>query len=100
MVTLMAVSTTLFSDIPIAVWVVILPILGGMALKALEKFFNRNVEEDTRNRNYREEINELLTRVDVLEEEVTTWRTKFYEQQETIARLNLKLIHLGGSTTT
>lgn len=91
-----SVATTLGS-IPPGLWALAGTVVGGVGLKLLEQHLARTqgVREDRRD--FRSEISELVTRVDQLEHEVETWRTRYFEQQENVAILRRAIIDLGGT---
>ena len=89
-------SPTIFSAIPVELWVVILSGIGALALKAIEKFLNRNADARADKQDYREEIKELQDRLDKVEDEVTNWRTMYYSAQVRISVLEREIIKLGG----
>lgn len=72
-------------------------LFGGAGLKVIEKFMSRTAEKREVGRDYRGEIGELVNRMDKLEEEVTFWRRRFYEEQEANALLRIAMIQ-GGLT--
>jgi len=79
-------------------WIALIgTILGGVGLKVAEKFLNKHAEQRDDRKDYREEINELRTRLDTVENEVTFWRNRFYEEQEDNAMLRVLLIQNGVS---
>lgn len=87
--------TTFLGTIPAGVWALIGTLFGGAGLKAVEHWLNRNADKQAARRDYREEINELLARMDSLEAEVTTWKDKYYRGQEEILTLKAMVIGAG-----
>jgi len=83
------------NSIPPGAWAVIGTIVGGVLLKVTEKWLGLHQQRIADDQNYRETINELRERLDKVEEEVTTWRTKYYAAQEEIASLRTSLIRAG-----
>lgn len=67
-------------------------LIGGIALKLLEKFLARNTAKSSTRKEFREEWKELLERVDKLEAEVDSWRDKYYRAQEEILTLKREMI--------
>jgi len=76
----------------------IFAILGGVLLKVIEKKVSGHT--DTVNTNFtlrkelREELDAVLERVDKLQEEVNTWREKYYEQLKLNADMRIELVKL------
>jgi hypothetical protein len=76
----------------------IFAILGGVLLKVIEKKVSGHT--DTVNTNFtlrkelREELDAVLERVDKLQEEVNTWREKYYEQLKLNAGMRIELVKL------
>lgn len=75
----------------------IFTLLGGVGLKVVEKFMNKNVEKRDDRKEFREQIEGLQKRLDEVEKEVTFWRNRFYEEQEDNATLRIQMI-TGGLT--
>jgi len=72
-------------------------VFGGVGLKTLEKWLARGAEKREAGRDYRGEINELVDRMNKVEEEVGFWRNRFYEEQEHNHVLRIAMIQ-GGLT--
>jgi len=78
------------------VWIAFIgTIFGGAGLKFIEKWLNRSKESADVRRNLHEEIKDLNSRLDTVENEVTFWRNRFYEEQEENAMLRIQLIENG-----
>lgn len=72
-------------------------IFGASGLKMVEKWLSRGAEKREAGRDYRGEIAELVTRMDAVEQQVTFWRNRFYEEQEHNHVLRIQMIQ-GGLT--
>lgn len=70
-------------------------IFGGVGLKIVEKFLNKNVERVSERKDYRDEIKELRERLDKVESEVDTWRERYYHNEEEIQTLRAFMIGMG-----
>lgn len=83
------------TTVPAGVWALVGTLVGSVGLKITEKWLNRNVDKREDRRDFRVEIKELLDRMDKLEEEVTTWKDKYYRGQEEILTLKAMIIGAG-----
>lgn len=77
-------------------------VIGTLGLKLLEKRLNKGKEQIDVRKDFREEItqlrdanNQCQVRLDKVEEEVTFWRNRFYEEQEENSVLRVMLINKG-----
>lgn len=70
----------------------IFTLVGGVALKFIEKFLSRDKAHADTRKEFREEWKELLDRVDKLEAEIDEWRGKYYRGQEEILTLKAMII--------
>jgi hypothetical protein len=76
----------------------IFAIVGGVILKVIEKKVSAPI--DTANTNFalrkelREELDIVLERVDRLQEEVDTWRERYYEQLKLNTHLSVEIAAL------
>jgi len=68
------------------VWAFLGAILGGVGLKLVEKLLSKREVEFSQNldliRELRAQITELTQRQDALEQEVVTWKDKYYKLLE------------------
>lgn len=71
-------------------------ILGGIALKMVENWLGKRIEQRNDRKDYREEIRELHERIDELEEDLSQWRTRAFTAEEQVALLRIVVISLGG----
>lgn len=78
--------------IPAGAWALIGTLMGGVGLKVVEHWLNRSTDKLAVRRDFRDEIKDLLTRMDTLEAEVTTWKDKYYKGQEDILILKAMII--------
>jgi predicted nuclease with TOPRIM domain len=76
-------------------WTFLGTIFGGVGLKLVEKWLNRNTEKLNQHKDYRQQINELYERLDKVEAEVDLWREKYYRNEEEITKLRATLIANG-----
>jgi hypothetical protein len=88
----MTVFETLLQQAPATA---IFAILGGAVLKVIEKKVSGPKDEANTNfslrKELREELDAVLERVDKLQEEVDTWREKYYEQLKLNADLRIEM---------
>jgi hypothetical protein len=80
------------SAVPAGVWGVLGTLLGAYAVYLTQRRLKVMDEPQSKSRDYRAEIDELVERLDRLENEVTFWRSRFYTEQEANARLRILLI--------
>lgn len=73
----------------------IFTVIGGLLLKLSESLINGKKEKRDDRTELREEITQLRERLDTVEEEVTFWRNRFYEEQEDNAMLRVLMIQAG-----
>lgn len=78
-----------------AVLAAVCTVAGALVLKTLEHFLNRDNGKRADRKEFREEWNELLGRIDRLEAEVDAWRDKYYRGQEEILTLKAMIIGAG-----
>jgi hypothetical protein len=83
-----------FADLDPGWIALIASVAGGVSLKVVEKWLNRNVEKRDDRKDFREELAELRTRLDAVEKEVDEWRGKYYTAQEEILALKTKMAGL------
>jgi hypothetical protein len=73
----------------------IFAILGGVILKVIEMKVSSPTDDINTNfalrKELREELDAVLERVDKLQEEVNTWREKYYEQVKLNADLRVEI---------
>jgi hypothetical protein len=80
------------------VWLFITTVLGGgVGLKIVESFLNRNMTNRGLRSDWLAEIQAQNARIDALEAEIESWRTKYYDQQVVIAKLEVQVVRLGGT---
>lgn len=84
------------NSIPAGIWVVVSTIFGGIGLKVVEKYLNKNVGKNDERRDIHQELQTALGRIDALEEEVTKFRLLYYDQMEQVAVLRQYIIKSGG----
>lgn len=82
-------------------WIALIGTLfGGIGLKILEHWLGKSESRKNSNRELRRDLNdelqELIARVDRLEDEVTLWRDRYYAEQEKVAVLRIQVIQMGG----
>jgi uncharacterized coiled-coil DUF342 family protein len=87
---------TLFEDfIQQAPLTAFFAILGGVILKVIEKKVSSPVDAVNTNfalrKELREELDAVMERVDKLQEEVNTWREKYYEQVKLNSDLRVEI---------
>lgn len=70
-------------------------LFGGAGLKLIEAYLGRGSAKSTIRRDLVEEVGKMQERMDRVEEEVTFWRSRFYEEQEYGAKLRIMLIQEG-----
>lgn len=79
------------------VWMFISTIIGGgIGLKIVESFLNRGASSRSIRTDWLAEVAAQNARIDTLEAEIESWRTKYYDQQVTIAKLQVQIVQLGG----
>lgn len=83
--------------IPEGWWIAIGTFIGGLILKGYDKWLNRDDTKRSQAKDYREQIKELQDRLDKVEDEVTTWRTRYYDEQAKVATLTSELIQARAS---
>lgn len=82
-------------DIPPSLYALIGTIVGGVGLKLIEHWLNRDVQVIAERRDYRDEITELRDRLDKVEAEVDEWRDRYYHNEEEIHTLRAFIIGMG-----
>lgn len=87
--------TEFFAAIPPGMWAVIGSIFGGIGLKVAERWLNRSAAFREEKQDYRAEIKELQDRLDKIEGDLDTWKSKYWASQEEVARLRQALIRAG-----
>jgi hypothetical protein len=75
--------------------IIVALVAGGGLIKFLDWTLARRKQTGEDRRNLIGEVNELVERVDKLEEEVTFWRTQYYREQEEKAALRVAMINQG-----
>lgn len=73
----------------------IFTIIGGIALKMVEKWLSKSTAKINQRKDYREEIKELSERLDKEEADVSLWRKKFFESEEQNHKLRMTMIEKG-----
>lgn len=77
-------------------WIALIgTVCGGVGLKVVEHWLTRNQRTLNTRRDLREELTELANRIDQLEDEITQWRTRYYQEQEKVAVLRVQLVNAG-----
>lgn len=82
-------------NVPPGLWGLLGTVFGAWLVHVGQKRLKQMDSDMSKGRDYRGEINELVTRLDALELEVTFWRRRFYEEQENNALLRITLIQNG-----
>lgn len=81
-----------------AVVAAIFTIVGALILKGIDSVMSRRSNKRDDRKEFREEWNELLERIDKLEAEIDAWRDKYYRGQEEILTLKAMIIGAGIKT--
>ena len=83
------------AQVPPGLWGLLGTVFGAYIVHLGQKRLKATDDRSTTNRDYRGEISELVARLDSLENEVTFWRNRYYEEQEHGAMLRILLIQNG-----
>lgn len=83
------------ASIPAGLWAVIGSMVGGIGLKVVERVLNRSATIRDERLDYRTEIKELQDRLDKVDAELDSWKSKYWASQEEISRLKHALIDAG-----
>ena len=83
------------ASVPPGVWALLGTIFGGVLLEFCKRWLNKAQEAREERRDDRTIIKDLQDRLDKVEEEVTLWRTRYYDAQIDITRLQQALIKAG-----
>lgn len=70
-------------------------LFGGAGLKVIEAYLSRSKDKQVVRRDLVEELHKLQERLDLVEDEVTFWRSRYYEEQEDSAKLRILMIQNG-----
>lgn len=77
-------------------WIALIgTVFGGVGLKVIERWLSKTERESAGRRDLLTEVSDLQKRIDLLEEEVTAWRNRYYEEQEKVAMLRVQAINAG-----
>ena len=77
-------------------WIALIGTLfGGIGLKVAEKWLNRNSDNRSDRKDYRETVNELHERIDRMQDDIDELRRNLYASQEEAALLRVYIIEKG-----
>ena len=84
------------NSVPAGLWALIGTLVGTLGLRLLERWLSRNKDKADQRRDLNQELINLQTRLDLVEEDLSQWRQRAFRSEEQVALLRILIIKLGG----
>lgn len=83
------------NSVPAGLWALIGTLVGTLGLRLLERWLSRNKDKADQRRDLNQELINLQTRLDLVEEDLSQWRQRAFRSEEQVALLRILIIKLG-----